>query len=141
MSKLVWQLHQNIVYYIGSCIEKKIKSGKLLDWNSLPFYVSDKVKRVLRRAVSKHDKRYRNVSEFLQDLLRVKIGMPNWLFNKKGYELRNWKKNDYLLLESNGKIILKKKKHSNSIYRTDNSVKANDFKSAYETLKKKIAVT
>jgi len=131
----------NISTYIDSCIEKKIKSRKLLDWKSLPFYVSEKVKRVLKRTVSKHGKRYESVSEFLQDLLRVKIGMPNWIYNSKGYELRNWKKNDYLLLENKGEIILKKKKHSTSLYRVDNRVKSKDFTSAYKILKKKIGIS
>ncbi len=126
--------------FIDSCIEKKVKSGRLLDWNSLPFYLPEKIKRALKKATSKHGKRYNNVSEFLQDLQRVKNGMPNWIVNNKGYELRNWKKNDYLLLESNNQIILKKKKHNKPMYRVDNSVKGNNFISAYNKLKLKIEI-
>ena len=125
--------------FIDSCLEKRIKSGKLLDWNSLPFYVSEKIKRILKKAVSKHSNRYGNVSEFLSDLVRVKNGMPNWLFSQQGYVLRNFKGTDYLLFNDSGVVILKKKKHSSTTnFRIDNSVKAKDLTTLFRLLKKKL---
>lgn len=126
--------------YIDSCIEKKAKTGKLLNWNSIPFYVPKKVTKVLRNSVANRDKRYTNVSEFLNELAKVKAGLPDWMASKKGYELRDWKGNDYMLIESGDQIILKKRKHKAKLFRVDNSVKAQDFDTAYGKLKVKLGL-
>lgn len=126
--------------FIDFCIAKKVSSGKLLDWNSLPFYVPKKVKRVLKGAVSNHDKRYKNTSEFLSELAKIKTGLPDWMVSSKGYELMNWKGNDYLLIENNSQVILKKRKHGMGSFRVDNSVKAESFVQAYELLQLKIGL-
>ncbi len=127
-----------ISIFIDSCIEKKTKAGRLLDWNSIPFYVPKKVKKVLKAAVSGYEKRYKNVSEFLSDLAKVKAGLPDWIIDNDSYELRNWKGNDYLLTENKGGVIMKKKRHGGKNYRVDNSVQAESFASAYNILKNNI---
>jgi len=129
-----------ISVFIDSCIEKKTRSGKLLNWNSIPFYVPKKVKRVLNAAVSGHGKRYQNVSEFLSELAKIKADIPNWMSSKGNYELRNWKGNDYLLEENKGQVILKKRKHTAKTFRIDNSVKAASYAQAYDLLKKKFGL-
>jgi serine/threonine protein kinase len=126
--------------YIDSCIEKKAKSGKLLDWSSIPFYVPKKVVKAVKNAVANRDKRYTNVSEFLSELAKVRAGLPDWISSKDGYQLRDWKGNDYLLLESGEQIILKKRKHKAKLFRVDNSVKAQDFDTAYIQLKRKVGL-
>jgi len=126
--------------YIDSCIEKRIRSGKLLDWSSIPFYVPKKVVKVLKKAVLDKEKRYANVSEFLAELAKVRAGLPDWIASKEGYELRDWKGNDYLLVESGGKIIMKKRKHKSKTFRVDNSIKAQDFDAAYNQLKNKVGL-
>lgn len=129
-----------ICVFIDSCIEKKTLSGKLLDWNSIPFYVPKKVKKVLKAAVSGHGERYQNVSEFLSELAKIKADIPDWMSSKDNYELRNWKGNDYLLEKNKGQVILKKKKHTAKTFRIDNSVKAANFVQAYDLLKKKLGL-
>jgi serine/threonine protein kinase len=117
--------------FIDSCIERRVKSGRLLNWDSIPFYVPRKVKRVLRAAVSDCEVRYQN----------VRADLPSWMVCENGYELRNWKSNDYLLLENKERVIMKKKKHkSNNAFRGDNSIKANSFPEAYELLKKDLGL-
>lgn len=126
--------------FIDSCIEKKTKSGKLLDWNSIPFYIPKKVKRVLKASIIKHDTRYQNVSEFLSELSKIRAGLPDWISDEQGYELRNWNGNDYLLVEEDNKVILKKRKHGVKNFRKDNSIKAKNFAEAYEFLKTHIGL-
>ncbi|WP_436899529.1 protein kinase domain-containing protein [Acinetobacter gyllenbergii] len=126
--------------YIDSCIEKRINMGKLLDWGSIPFYVPKKVIKVLKKAVQDQHNRYSNVSEFLAELAKVRAGLPDWIANKEGYTLSDWKGNDYLLLESTGQIILKKRKHGSNIFRVDNSVKAKNYAIAYNQLKDKVGL-
>lgn len=124
--------------YIDSCIEKRIKSGKLIEWDSIPFYVPNKVVKVIKKAVLSKDKRYANVSEFLAELTKVRAGLPNWIASKEGFELHDWKGNDYLLTESSEKVILKKRKHKMKTFRVDNSIQAEEFSIAYNQLKDKI---
>lgn len=126
--------------FIDACIEKRIKTGKLLDWDSIPFYVPKKVVKVLKKAVLDKDNRYANVSEFLAELAKVRAGLPDWIASKEGYELSNWKGNDYLLIESSGQIILKKRRHKSKTFRIDNSIKSKDFCSAYNQLKGKVGL-
>lgn len=126
--------------YIDSCIEKRIKTGKLLNWNSIPCYVPKKVVAALKKALLPKNKRYTNVSEFLTELARVRAGLPDWIISKEGYMLRDWKGNDYLLIESNLGVTLKKRKHNTVNFRMDNSIKAQDFSTAYNQLKNKIAL-
>jgi serine/threonine protein kinase len=126
--------------YVDSCIEKRIKAGKLLDWGSIPFYVPKKVVKVIKKAVSDINKRYSNVSEFLAELAKVRSGLPDWISGEEGQELRNWKGNDYLLIESGGQVILKKRKHKSKVFRIDNSVKGKDFTIAYDQLKNKVGL-
>ncbi|KAB0550477.1 protein kinase family protein [Pseudomonas argentinensis] len=126
--------------FIDKCIEKRTASGKILDWESFPFYVPAKIKKTLKTATSKIDNRYKNTSEFLLDLSRSKSTLPDWIRTENGYELENWNKNDYLLTEDNDKIILKKRKHGTKNYRTDNSICGDNYNSAYALLKEQIGL-
>ncbi len=126
--------------FIDSCIEKRITSGKLLNWDSIPFYVPNKIKKVLKSAVSSHDKRYTNASGFLSELAKIKAKLPDWITSRDGYELQNWGGNDYLLTEKKGRVLMKKKKHPAKNYRIDNSVSGDDFNRAFELLKEKIGL-
>ncbi|QLE85349.1 protein kinase [Shewanella sp. Scap07] len=126
--------------FVDACIEKRIKSGKLLDWSSIPFYVPKKIIRVIKKATLNHGKRYSNVSEFLAELAKVRAGLPDWIASQEGYQLRNWKGNDYLLVNIDGKITLKKRKHKSKLFRVDHSVKESDINSAFNKLKIKIGL-
>jgi serine/threonine protein kinase len=132
--------HYETSIYIDSCIEKKIRSGKLLDWTSIPFYVPKRVIKALQKAVTNRGKRYANVSEFLTQLAKARAGLPDWIANEDGFQLQNWKGNDYLLQDSGNQIILKKRNHKAKVFRVDNSVKAQNFDIAYTQLKTKIGL-
>ena len=125
-----------ISVFIDSCIEKRTKARNLLDWDSIPFYVPSRLKRVVRAAVAGHDNRYKNVSEFLSELAKVRPTLPDWIENGGSYELRNWNGNDYMLLENKGQIVMKKKKHRGVTYRNDRRVNGFDYSTAHKVLKK-----
>jgi serine/threonine protein kinase len=129
-----------ISVFIDSCVEKRIRTGKVMDWSSLPFYVPNKVKRVLKASVAIHGKRYSNVSEFLAELAKVKAILPNWMKTTDGFLLEDWNGNDYLLFEENGNAVLKKRKHGREAFRSDNSVKGNSLSDAFGVLKKQIGL-
>lgn len=124
--------------FIDSCIEKRASSGKLIHWDSLPFFVPQKIKRILKKATAKIEDRYTNTSEFLLDLANAKQNLPDWVEMPEGYQLENWGKSDFLLTTEQGKILLKKRRHGATAYRTDNSIKCENYHSAYELLKKQI---
>lgn len=126
--------------FIDSCIEKRIKAGKIVDWKSLPVYVPSNVKRTLRAAVSSHGKRYRNVSEFLLELARIRPTIPDWMDRNGEFFLENWNGNDYLLYEKDGKPVLKKKKRGSKAFRIDNSVTGSTLTEAYGQLKSNIGL-
>lgn len=128
--------------FIDSCLEKKIISGKLLNWNSIPFYIPSGVKRVLKKATATHDKRYKNVSEFLSELSKIKAKLPDWIVSdeNRGYILNNWKGNDYLLIEQQKNILVKKRRHNGKTFRVDNSIKSINLKETYNIMKEKIGL-
>lgn len=129
-----------ISMFMEACIERRARSEKLLNWDSLPFYIPKKIKKVLKAAVTSHDRRYQSVSDFLAELAKIKNGLPDWTKSSEGYELRNWKRNDYLLVGNNGQVVLKKKKHGSDSFRVDNSVKATSLAEAYEILQRNIGL-
>jgi len=124
--------------YIDLCIEKKVKGKRLLDWKSLPCFVPNAIKSVLKKATSDKKNRYSNTSEFLADLSKVRKNLPDWIFTSEGCQLYNWKGIDYLICEEKEKFIIKKKKNSSSNYRTDRQVTGNSKEEVYDRLKNKI---
>lgn len=65
--------------YIEGCINIKIVKGKLLDYNSLPEYISSGLKKIIRTAthVDKY-KRFRNCAEFLKALFDYQKQAKDW---------------------------------------------------------------
>jgi len=124
--------------FIDSCLEKKIKGKRLLDWGSIPCFVPNTITSVLKRATSEKTNRYTNTSEFLAQLSKVRSNFPDWLISSKGYELHNWKGIDYLISEEKGKFILKKKKNTSTDFRTDRSITGGCHSEIYNKLKQKV---
>jgi eukaryotic-like serine/threonine-protein kinase len=105
--------------YVDSLIQEKIIRCSLLDFSTLPFYIPNSVKRVLRSAVSSIDKRYTTVSEFLADLLRLRNQLPDWTTRNKATLLRNWKGIDYRLPHDEAAVY--KRRAGGENFRRDNS--------------------
>jgi len=125
----------DVSLFIDSCIEKRIKSGKVLDWSTLPPFVPNSIKRILKKAVSKYDTRYKNVSEFLADLSRVRANLPEWIRREEGCYLENWKGTDYLIAEGKYTFNVKKRRHGNKKFISDTALTGQTFEESFELLK------
>lgn len=65
--------------YAKGIIEKEIKSGKLINLKSLPCWVSDKTKRVIRRATNPDpSKRLKSCSELQSELHKLRAIELDW---------------------------------------------------------------
>jgi serine/threonine protein kinase len=117
--------------HIDNCIRKRVETGKLVDWKDLPFYVPISVKRALKAAISPINKRYKNGSEFLAELARVRGKLPDWIVHDDGYLLRNWKGIDYLICDN---FTVMKRKHGKKDFRTDNSFTGKSLEEIHEEM-------
>ena len=123
--------------FIDSCLEKKIKGKRLLDWGSIPCFVPNTITSVLKKATSEKKNRFTNTSEFLAQLSKVRTNFPDWLISSKGYELHNWKGVDYLICKEKEQFVLKKKNSSQN-FRADRSITGSCRSEVYMKLKQKI---
>jgi serine/threonine protein kinase len=120
--------------YVDSCIEKRISSGTLLNWRSVPLFVPARVIRILKRAASKAGSHYNNVSEFLAELQKSKATLPDWIAAGETWELTNWKGKDYQLLNLGGNVEVRKRKHGNAKFIRDSSLSGGTLADAYARL-------
>lgn len=107
--------------YIDCCVQQLIEKQKLLDWSTVPCFVPNSLKRVLRKATRDHAKRYQSVSEFLSELARVKLDMPDWIYAAEGLKLENWNGNDYVIEQKGELFSVRKKRHGSISFRADNT--------------------
>ena len=120
--------------YVDGCIENLACRGKLLQWDSLPYFVPRAIIRILKNATKPHGSRYSNVSEFLIDLAKARNNLPEWSLCSDGALLENWKGNDYFI----DKFGLKKRGHGKSQFRRDNSLKADSPEKIFAQLRTKL---
>jgi serine/threonine protein kinase len=121
--------------FIDSCLQKKIQTGKLVDWGTLPFYVPSRVKAILRSAISITGRRPSTVSELLAELLRARANLPDWMLHEDGFLLRDWHGVDYLIHDA--KNVLMKKGRKSREFRVDNGITGIKSKQIYLSLKEK----
>lgn len=109
--------------YTEECINQKIVKGKLLDYTSLPKYISPRLKSILRTATHlDKSKRYRNCAEFLKALFDYQKKAKDWweiddiiyAQAKNSQEFRIYKNSNRYILESrkNGNDWRKNNKHT-----------------------------
>lgn len=126
--------------FIDSCLEKRVRSGKLVNWGALPFYVPHTVKRILKRATAKREVRYTNTSEFLADLARIRSNLPEWVKRADGYYLNGWKGIDYIITQEEEIPIVKKRRAGNQEYRRDRSFTGGSYEELCESLRSKVGL-
>ena len=129
-----------ISQHIDGCIAERIRNQGLLDWSSIPCFVPTPLKRVLRKATKSHGDRYGSVSEFLAELARVRIGLPEWVQTSDGPKLENWNGNDFLLEEGGGVFRVKKKRHNSMSYRIDNTFTPGELDVVFGQLRSSIGL-
>lgn len=98
--------------FLDSAIDNLIIKNKLLDYDSLPIYINNKIKSVIKTATNKDlDKRYSTCSEFIKAIFDLKKQNKNWWIdndkiyatkeNKKFYKISKDKKGNNLQVSRN----------------------------------------
>jgi serine/threonine protein kinase len=124
--------------YVDSCIEKRIRSDKLVNLTDLPFYVPSGIKRVIKSAISPIEKRYQNVSDFLAEMSRLRGKLPDWITHEGGFILNNWKGVDYFVHPE--ELTVMKRKTGNNTFRTDNSYSGTNIDQIHNTMKERLGL-
>jgi hypothetical protein len=118
--------------YVDGCIEARIARKNLVDWSSMPLFVSPSIRRVLRRAIQ--GARYSACSEFLVELQRAGTGIPNWIRQGDAWVLRDWRGRDYRLSALDGDVAVHKRAAGKVKFIADNQLSGGDLKTAYARL-------
>ncbi len=106
--------------FIEECINQKIVKSKLLDCNSLPPFVSNKLKGIIRTATHvDKDKRYQTCAEFLKALFDYQKSAKDWWAYDGIIYAKNKSKQEFKIYKDKKGYILEKRKKGNS-WRKDN---------------------
>ncbi|WP_456312474.1 protein kinase domain-containing protein [Pseudomonas shirazensis] len=121
--------------FIDETIQNLILRDKLLDYTTLPSYITNQVKKVIKTATNRDiNKRYDSCSEFLKDLYNLTKNKNNWwtennnLYSNNGKKFFRIKfeKNKYILENSKNDIIwTKNNKHNGDLESIINLVNKN----------------
>ena len=103
-------------------IGQKIAKGKLINLDTLPYYLDTSFKRVLNKALhNQYDKRYRNTSLFLKDVHQLLRSCPEYIEEPdKVIVNHNNGKQFQIYIDKKGKVVLEKK-ISDKEWRKDNN--------------------
>jgi serine/threonine protein kinase len=126
--------------FVDSCIERRICTGKLLDWDSVPCFVPRRFVTALRRATTKEGSKYSNVSEFMFELQKVRATLPDWIVTSEGWKLTNWKGRDYLITVNEDLPSVMKRKHGNTKFITDKKYTGRNPNAIFEQLTSEIGL-
>ena len=106
--------------FVDACVEHRICTGKLLNWDTVPSFVPKRFVTTLRRATTKNGSIYSSASEFLAELQKVRATLPDWMATSEGWQLTDSNGRDYLLTVHDEPIRMLKRKHGNAKWITDN---------------------
>lgn len=121
--------------FIDAVLEKKAKKGKLIDLNSLPPFVDNKVKRIIRSATNPDpNKRYNNVAQF--DHALHKLGtLPDWQFQDGHFRLFDFKGKNYRVIhKKKGKFICEKSKTDSDNWRKEGKIASGNPREVVENI-------
>ena len=98
--------------FIDECLQSLIIKDKLLDYNSLPPYISNQIKKVIKTATCKDiNKRYNGCSEFIKGLFDLTKNNNDWWIEDQVLYSSN-KKKSYRILLVKGNYILENSKNT-----------------------------
>lgn len=126
--------------FVDACIGRRVCSGKLLDWDTVPCFVPKRFVTTLRRATTKSGSKYSKVSEFLAELQRFRATMPDWMATAAGWCLDNWNGRDYLVTVHENPVRVMKRKHGNEKWISDNKFGGNSHDEVYAQLSRQIGL-
>jgi serine/threonine protein kinase len=111
--------HVDKSIYVDQCIKNKITKGKAVNLKTLPPWVSEKMKRVIRRAINLDpSKRYKNATEFKADLHKIRPTILDWSICDGNPQLTS--DTSYRITAKDGIFSVQKKK--NGDWRNDKTV-------------------
>lgn len=126
--------HVDKSIYVDQCIKNKITKGKIVNLSTLPPWVSDQVRRVIRKAVNLDpSKRYQNATEFKADLHKIRPITLDWSIVDGNPNL--FGTTSYRILSENGNYSVQKKK--NGDWRNDNTIKGKSVKELVQQIEAK----
>lgn len=65
--------------HADNCVKQRITNSQVLKLNSMPSWITDKLKSIIKKACNKDpNKRYQTVSAMKNDLNKAKQNIPNW---------------------------------------------------------------
>lgn len=126
--------------FVDACIQRRICTGKLLDWKTVPCFAPRRFVTILRRATTKEGSKYSTVSEFLAELQKIRATLPDWKVIPEGWLLSDWKGRDYLLSMDDQPMRAMKRKHGNSKFITDNRLTGTTREDAFARLANEIGL-
>jgi len=110
--------------YLDSIIGGKICSGKLLKYDSLPFFICKKLKSIIRKATNVDlGKRYQNTAEFMRDIHEFMSTSVNWRMDPEGVVA--FKRNTFAfrIIQGGKKNISLVQKKCGKVWRNHNQIK------------------
>ncbi|MCI2962580.1 MULTISPECIES: serine/threonine-protein kinase [Shewanella] len=106
--------------YSDQCLKAKILKGKVIDLNSLPPWVSEKLKRIIRKATHVDpSKRFPTASAFHVQLNNIRSETLDWVIEDGFPILRG--KTSFRIVDENESFYVQKNKNG-SQWRKDNSI-------------------
>ena len=121
--------------FVDQCIKGKIVKGKVVNMNTLPPWVPQSLKRVLRRAVNVDpSKRFQNTADFRTELHKLRVSVLDWAISGGIPTLRG--KTSYQILDQDGQLFVKKRR--NGDWRKDNSIMSKNLADIVREIQSKV---
>lgn len=119
--------------FINSCVEKRIRSGRVIGYHSLPFFVPRKLRSIIRRATKQsYAERFATVSDFiaaLNDYLQTSV---EWQFEDEHWVAKGRRVDYRCFVLHDGTVCVEKRKTSG--WRRDNSIVAGSLLTAAQQI-------
>ena len=121
--------------FVDQCIKSKIASSRILNMSTLPVWVPDSLKKVIKKATNvQPDKRFPNASAFMARLHQLRPDIRNWRI-VDGYPTLPADV-EFRIVEIDG--IYKVQKNCTGNWRADNSFNSNTFDGLVCEINKKV---
>lgn len=109
--------------FIDSILKTKAQKGKLINFHSLPPFVNDKIKRIIKCAINVDpNKRFKDVAEFDHAIHKLGV-LPDWLYQDDHFQLLNFKGKDYKVIhQKKGVFVCQKSKKGENSWRKESKI-------------------
>ncbi|AUW58040.1 hypothetical protein C1T17_07900 [Sphingobium sp. SCG-1] len=106
-------------FYATAIIEKKITSGKVLNYGTLPAWIPDELVKVVRKCCKlDYTDRYASMSDFIVKLSNMRSALPDWRLEPE--PILHKHRGRFRLTERSGKYLIEKKTGEHTSWRKQN---------------------